>query len=382
MTLLHPREDTLLRYAAGSAAESLRRRVANHLASCDRCRRVVTSTRDLRSSLASADVVAAPDALFTRIMASRASGARVLLPVEAPEARGGKQGARPALWLALAGAAVIAVVSVMPKLWVPSATDTSAVKLTAKGQSLPPERDTSIPAAGPINPARMHAVTLRYGMVEFLGASPASSGQSFSYRFVRSGPAGREWLLISQFDMGGEGRRPDSIWIDATTLEPTRWGQRGVPHVSYTREDGMLRVTRTAVPPSPRARYGPIDTSYQMPALDLPIAQDRAHFVALMMTMPLAQNWRGRFARLFVERKGVTAFPTEAIQITGSRTVITGAGKFDCWEAAERRPDGYQVRWFRKSDGLYVGEEAATAEPSFTLSRPRYHFKVLLVSEE
>ena len=231
----------------------------------------------------------------------------------------------------------------------------------------------------------MHAVTLRYGMVEFVGSTPTASSAGFGYKFVRGTATENDWLLISQYQSDWAGRGPDSIWIDATTLEPTRWGIAGERGVTYMRRDDQLRVTRRyqpSVPASVRARYGPIDTSYQMPALEFPIAQDRAHFIAMMMTMPLAQNWRGRFARLFVERKGVTASPFEAIQITGSRTVITGAGKFDCWEAAERRPDGYHLRWFRKSDGLYVGEEAVAADPEFGLSKPKYHFKILLVSEE
>ena len=72
MTLLHPRETTLLRYAAGSAAESMRRRVATHLAECERCRRVVTSTRELRVALGSGGESVSPESLLTRVLTSRA----------------------------------------------------------------------------------------------------------------------------------------------------------------------------------------------------------------------------------------------------------------------------------------------------------------------
>ncbi|MFL5542722.1 MAG: redoxin family protein [Longimicrobiaceae bacterium] len=85
MTLLHPRPRTLDRYA--DAAPGGDPRVAAHLLRCARCRRVVDQACALREAARSAPVaLPAADAL-ERILARRAAGDRVILPVAPAQGR-------------------------------------------------------------------------------------------------------------------------------------------------------------------------------------------------------------------------------------------------------------------------------------------------------
>ncbi len=82
----HPSYATLNRFADGELGPRRRRRVANHLAACDRCRKDVAFIRqagELARSLADPPL---PDGLLERVLERRADGERVILPLESPGA--------------------------------------------------------------------------------------------------------------------------------------------------------------------------------------------------------------------------------------------------------------------------------------------------------
>ncbi|MEO5800132.1 MAG: hypothetical protein ABIS00_11900, partial [Gemmatimonadales bacterium] len=375
MLLLHPREATLLRYAAGSAKETARRQVASHLADCDRCRGTVQSTRELRTMLASGGAVGAPDPLLQRILQSRVQGERVILPVEAPVMQpafsaprlNSPSGAsndkfmRPAFWLVLGGVAAVALVQVGANAFENAIVQSRSGIQEAPANHTPPTpaevqarllKQQSIPAAGPINPSRLRPVTLKYGSVVYDRGARMETFPGESYKIVRSGAQRSEWILISQ---RGDYRKPDSVWIDGTTLEATAWhsefSNSGVNvRRNFTMKDGVVHFQRSYMPKKGGAVlsdsllrkldrwYRPIDSTYTPRHLGPPArgVQNNVHFIALMMTMPLTEGWRGRFAELSSPDGYYNSFlQNNTVEITGSHTVITPAGVFDCWEASQ-----------------------------------------------
>ncbi len=384
MLLLHPREATLLRYAAGSAKETARRQVASHLADCDRCRGTVQSTRELRATLASGGAVGAPDPLLQRILQSRVQGERVILPVEAPvlqpgfaapNTRVGQPTIRPAFWLVLTGVAVAAVAVVGSDRYEKSLVARmggSAASFAARAPRL--KLDPKVPSAGPFAAARLRPVQLRYGQVRYSASGPLESVQSSALRFVRSGTPGSDWIAITTMDTREGG--PDSIWINGETLEPAQWREkefykRGGSVSTYRMHGNEIAVDRRFKLPTgvvmTRARadslartWGSSDTTYSLAEPHPTILLNQAHLIVAMMASPLAVGWQGAFAYVSVGRKKASTYGKRTIRITGTRQIVTPAGVFDCWEALLRTDNYERLQWYRKSDGLFVGESYGT----------------------
>lgn len=401
MMKIHPAQMSLTRYAAGSAVESVRRRVARHLADCTSCRGAVQATRDLRSALGAVETVPASAALFDRIVASRASGARVILPVEAPEAlrervevrRTGTGGPaiRPLFWVALGGAAAIAAIQFGGDY-----LENSAVRALTHADRpryvRPPKFSIapSTPPAGPFNAARLRPMTLQYGAVGFDRGGSRDSRMGPSIKLVRTAD-NREWMAITQNATWRNANVPDTIWLDATTLEPNRWHSEfrtksGVTtDISRQVSGNSLRVRRryqfpAGVPmtqaraESLTSRNGSNDTTIALPANHLPVALSMAHTVALMLAAPLGPNWRGGFSMIDIGWRNLFYEPS-SITITGSKKIVTPAGVFDCWEALKESDNGKYVQWYRKSDGLFIGQSYSGATSPAGLV-------YLLISEE
>jgi hypothetical protein len=82
--LLHPGDGTLDGFARGSLKEHQRARVAAHLQHCGRCRRVIASERELLEEVKRAAWPEPGADVLERVLARRAAGQRVILPVDAP----------------------------------------------------------------------------------------------------------------------------------------------------------------------------------------------------------------------------------------------------------------------------------------------------------
>lgn len=86
----HPSYATLNRFADSELGPRRRRRVANHLAACDRCRKDVTFIRQAGEVARSLAKPPLPDGLLERVLERRAAGERVILPLESPGAVQGR----------------------------------------------------------------------------------------------------------------------------------------------------------------------------------------------------------------------------------------------------------------------------------------------------
>jgi thiol-disulfide isomerase/thioredoxin len=110
----HPRSFLLSAFADGALPHARRDRVAAHLAACARCRAAVESYRAIGSAAAALDPAPLPADGLAAVLARRAAGDRVILPVEdAPPRRAMHPALRAAagIVLLLAAAAVLMVAS-------------------------------------------------------------------------------------------------------------------------------------------------------------------------------------------------------------------------------------------------------------------------------
>ena len=85
----HPGERQLLAYDDGELSDVARRRVARHLTDCQRCRNMVQGHRATRAVLR-LEAPPAPGGVLERILASRAAGTTIVLPVADPDAGRGR----------------------------------------------------------------------------------------------------------------------------------------------------------------------------------------------------------------------------------------------------------------------------------------------------
>jgi hypothetical protein len=85
--LTHPRHATLNRFSDGTLPARRRRRVADHLAVCRRCRGEVAFIRQAGARARSLEAPEPPEDLLEKILARRAAGERVILPLTSPGRR-------------------------------------------------------------------------------------------------------------------------------------------------------------------------------------------------------------------------------------------------------------------------------------------------------
>ena len=86
MTIMHPRFRQLRAFAAEELSPDARRKVATHLARCTRCRGVVSSLRELVAAVREETAWELPEGAWDGVLARRAAGERVVLPVADPAA--------------------------------------------------------------------------------------------------------------------------------------------------------------------------------------------------------------------------------------------------------------------------------------------------------
>lgn len=82
----HPSYAALNRFADGELESRRHRRVADHLAGCSRCRQEVAFIRQAGELARSLETPAMPDGVLDEVLARRAAGERVLLPLQSPGA--------------------------------------------------------------------------------------------------------------------------------------------------------------------------------------------------------------------------------------------------------------------------------------------------------
>lgn len=360
MMLTHPLEHRLVRYALGGTSEPVRRRIAEHLASCTDCRRIVQSTRDARTRVTEAPELTLPADFMAKVLADRANGRRALLPVEEPAPRRSLPSVRPAVWWVAAGGAVaVAGMAVVPGV-VSRAARPDGAAVTAPRYStrmISRGEEHYFPSAAPIEGRRLRPMKLIYASRTYSKGKLVEDDTSLIVTIDRDGD---QWRIIPEFRWarGDRSKRntPDTIWVDGSSLRPVRmtnvqeWGKHVIVlRARYVGDSAYPTITFPKdLPEQVRRQYNGLQTPYLMEhGTGMPyVGLDPAY---LLMAIPLGDGWRGRFSKMLAPKSwgGDLSF-----EVRGSRKVLLSEGSADCWEV---RSTSGTTLWFRKSDGILAG---------------------------
>ena len=312
----------------------------------------------IRPELAGLRTPRASSALRERMLADRATGARVILPVERAAPLLGRR-------YLIAAVAVIVGLLVLP-LYRASRNDAwdgepvSPLALIGNvAHAGQPTGSPRLPAAFPIHPERIHAGTIRYhrvfndstGRVErtvesVLSVTADSSQGTPAWRLVRfdressaSAPVvNAETVLVRRSDLGLMTRmvhvRPYRRW-KGINIEQRAIGDSLVGRMTLDDIQGMRPIAR------------------RLPSAYAPFLSD-ALTPLYLTTIPLSAGWQGSVTLLgwAVVPKDVL-HPVE-LRVTGEERVKVAAGTFDCWRMTVGYMGSVIEYWVRKSDGLAV----------------------------
>lgn len=298
--------------------------------------------------------------LRERILADRAAGARVILPVER------ENGGFPVRYLIAAVAMIVALLGLpLYRASRDEPTNAQPVAVLSLFGSIAhaeqPAGSPRLPGAFALHPERVHARTLRYRRVvndsaqdvsktaeSVLSLTADSSTGTAAWRVARveheMSTDGRppvtsaETLLVRQKDLGLITRavhvRPYRRWV-GINIEQRFSGDSVTGRMTLDDIKGMRPIVRRL----PSA-YGPFLSDALAPVY--------------LSTVPLSAQWRGSVTLL-----GWAVIPKDVLhpvelRVTGEERVRVPAGTFDCWRMTIQHSGGVVDYWVRKSDGIAV----------------------------
>lgn len=380
----HPREWRLLGFLDGRLPDGDRRRIAAHLAQCQRCRNVVQGHRTVRSVF-QLEAPPAPGGVLERIVATRAGGGVVVLPVADPGQGRRVRGSVLALAAAAAAVMLLSLVQVVPVpmrpiadawdwwsrtvvAWRPFAGGSGRVRMAEVLEA--PIADPAV-----LHPERLRPMTATYRVVNRRGVEQRPEIATITVSLTPPAEHLGSWMLRIVGSIPP--RWQYSVSLDQATLAPHRWGAGLVGAVDY--EDPARgawrrserwsltgdRIERTieysGEVPDPILKREPPGTRYSMitRSVSAPYYHGEHHFRIQMTTVDLHARWAGSFAALRVTSWEKPSVILESYYVDGAEVVTTPAGTFDTWRVrmVESYRESTVLFWFRKSDGLLVRQE-------------------------
>jgi hypothetical protein len=295
--------------------------------------------------------------LLPRILASRAAGARVVLP------RGGAPLVRWRLvgvWLA---AAVLTVLGIGLARWLGSESNGDASRGDALYAAL--LRGTVVwPAPGSAQRASSTPRRARYPLVVEFDPQHVTGGTWVYERRttiddVLTQSTGRSTLSASSVDFDGAPawvvttqRGPvsdahDSLWVSRGTLRPLRYAliaNKGRTRILQLYSPDSVRETIDIIGPSGRHFQGAVALPGPRHAPVLASAHSASDLTLLTQALPLRRGWRGSVYTVGLVSPGGRMPPVTPLdlRVTARDRVTVPAGTFDCWrlEVAQPLPSG------------------------------------------
>jgi len=341
LTLLHPSLKTLKGFADVELDEGRRARVAAHLADCGGCRERVAALRALRDQLRTLPAPEPTDDLLARIEASRAAGARVILPVVQRAVRPGRRRyvvAAAAIVVLAAGGLVISTLR-------NRAGNEGEFQSTAFGglPFFPPDafaqepggrlyKASYPPAAvelGRFGPGQwvyrtrviidgyvtdsVEADTLTITPGEYRGRAVWQIANRWGWKYF----AARDTLLVDRQDLRPVRRAHPAPRVQRPGTTP--------PGIDFPPDTGLGPLLLARVP----STYPGTPLSWQVyPALGL---LNFVYAKPMLLLLPFESNWRGSLYLNFGwGQHQFGAIPLD-VRVVGRETVHVPAGTFDCW---------------------------------------------------
>jgi hypothetical protein len=301
--------------------------------------------------------------LLERILASRAAGVRVVLPVAArtvPSRRAVRYAATAAILAGVAwlGWGVVTtrsgVESELPPVWVGGGM--LFIPSTAFGQErFPLTRSLRYPLIAQIQATRVRPGRWTYqGTTIGDGVFTTPQGEPRTIVIAAGNVEGQPvWVASSSMEM------LDTVLVDRATLRPLRHVRpmrhaRLVQQFSHDSIDELLYLgprpnalerTLRGAAAFPDLGVGPMLVSWSPHSLEV-----------LVQALPLTRAWRGSVysANWVTMATRVPTFTALDLRVTGTGRVTVPAGTFDCWTLEEREGDYKSVLWVSKDQGWLV----------------------------
>lgn len=332
----------------------------------------MTSDHDIESRLRrltdTDPLPAAAEAELETILARRARGERVALPIEPPRS------GRSIRWIAagLAAAAVVAVAVLTEP--------TSPAQRTSRFRP-PPLADT-VPLTdgmgGLLFPAPLLAQATReprYAPVEpeqgerlrpgrwfytspMLGRQFQPQDTAIGFAIERTVWESRAaWLILGgrRFPSGAVDWGRDSLWLTWDSLRPLREVKRigESTRIEKTWREQEVLIGET-VSGFTSWRNRPIIDPLRNPAEGIPVHWYQ--FVATIQSGKLSPGWRRSLEMPFLVREGPGWGYYLNLEVVREESVTVPAGRFDCWKVVIGREDnGHQI-WVEKQRGWIVAQ--------------------------
>ena len=227
----------------------------------------------------------------------------------------------------------------------------SAAPDVASGQVTPPRVDSIAPRTRP-DGSLLSPVVLTYIATLQQGADSRSLGER-AVRLSKTIYAGISAWEIIETHGAGSNASVDSLLADFQTLYPFHWGATQQMASSLTtssavrvavefRADSMIGIMmapsgrRTIVAPMPGGAY-----------------LTAAHLETAIRVLPVNAGWRDSLSIVVTDLGKTTVIPGE-ISVTGSESLLTTAGTFDCWMVSLLTEVGRTQYWVSKADRIVV----------------------------
>jgi hypothetical protein len=385
----HPAPRRLLDFLDGRLDDAVRRRVASHLADCQRCRDQVQGFREVRLALAS-DGAAPSAALWDRITASRAAGAVVLLPrvLDHPPRRAAVidwrgRPDRRTLRRYAAVAALLTVGALALRLplaefglrshlmaWRHAVTDFWSNTLTADAPAV--EARVDAPPARPVA-ARLRPFTARYEVRHYVDGRLTSVDSATTLTVQ---PLGADWQVRITEAGDGEWRTVvavlDGTTLTLRTLRTLRTGSRRRDAVGFVRSYwlsvvgdsfALNQVTSGSMGERPHTTTtGPDPFRGTIPPGTVVDQYEWGVRAAQMTAVPLHRRWFGSFGFLMLSTPSHRAADTGALsvypfsfRVVDDATLDLPIGPTRTWQVEQWTRDGvnrFEREYYRATDGL------------------------------
>jgi hypothetical protein len=326
-------------------------------------RQVAAFAEAIRPELVGLRVPRPSTELRERILADRAAGARVILPVE-------REAGVSSIRYLIAAVAVIVALLALPS-YRANRDETSAaqpvVLLSLFGGVAHAEQPRGVPrlpAALAVHPERVHAGTLRYRRVfNDSGEHVAKTGESVLSLAADNSTGTPAWR-VTRVDrdlsmVGGTGAPPVTSAETLLVRQKDLGLMTRVVHVRPYRRWNGINIQQRITTDSVNGRMtledvkGMRPIARRLPAPYAPFLSDALTPVYLA-AVPLGAQWQGSVTVL-----GWAVIPKDVLhpvelRVTGEERVRVPAGTFDCWRMTIRHSGGVIDYWVRKSDGIAV----------------------------
>jgi len=310
----------------------------------------------IRPELAELPVPAADEVLLERILASRRSGARVILP------HGDPARARPGLRAATALAAALLLVAVFARVFRPAGDETLAAGESwfAGGVAVAQPPGTPVPPALVDAAGRIRPLAIRLARTIRSAAGPVTSRVEVRIAVEPATLDGRAvWRVVStQRNDAKPGQLVDSVVVARSDLRLLSYVVHEAPYRSFSRISvsqrldgprfaGEMFAERAGQVVAHRTfdRRLPAGAGPYVPGPLAPL---------LLMGVSLHPAWSGSLSLLGWAVRDDDVFVPIRLRVEGEETIRVPAGEFSCWRMVMEHSGRRQLYWVRKSDGLGI----------------------------